>query len=103
MWVYIKYRLKTLTNISSDTDTASANQQGLALRLYGSRRLYPALPHGSTPLTGDEQALGLYRLYPGPYPTDELHPKNWTPIQPLGCFLWRNMTRKLRVPRHLQC
>ena len=25
----------------------------------------------------------------------ELHPKSWTPIQPSGYFLWRNMTRNL--------
>jgi hypothetical protein len=26
----------------------------------------------------------------------ELHPKSWTPIQHLGCFLWRSTTRNLR-------
>ncbi len=26
----------------------------------------------------------------------ELHPKSWTPIQPLGCFSWRSTTRNLK-------
>ena len=29
-------------------------------------------------------------------PEGELHPKSWTPIQPLGCFSWRNTTRNLK-------
>jgi len=28
---------------------------------------------------------------------NELHPKSWTSIQPLGCFSWRSMTSDLNI------